>query len=112
MLRADLDAAGITYRDGSGRVIDFHAMRHTFISNIVRSGASVKVCQELPRHRDPKLTLGVYTHLQVADKTKALNSLPSMKPDRPERQVARATGTYDVAASLPEKSAARRCDKG
>ncbi len=112
MLRADLDAAGITYRDGSGRVIDFHAMRHTFISNIVRSGASVKVCQELPRHRDPKLTLGVYTHLQVADKTKALNSLPSMKPDRPERQVARATGTYDVAASLPEKCAARRCAKG
>ena len=112
MLRADLDAAGITYRDGSGRVIDFHAMRHTFISNIVRSGASVKVCQELARHSDPKLTLGVYTHLRVADKTKALNSLPSMKPDRPEYQVARATGTYDVAASLPEKSAARRCDKG
>jgi len=47
MLQVDLEAAGIAYRDGAGRVVDFHALRHTFISNVVRSGAGVKVCQEL-----------------------------------------------------------------
>ncbi|MCZ6851587.1 MAG: tyrosine-type recombinase/integrase [Planctomycetota bacterium] len=37
MFRADLDAAGIPYRDDAGRVADFHALRHTFISNLVRA---------------------------------------------------------------------------
>ena len=30
MLKADLEAAGIPYRDDAGRVADFHALRHTF----------------------------------------------------------------------------------
>lgn len=38
MLRADLTDAGIEYRDGSGRVVDFHALRHTFITNLTRGG--------------------------------------------------------------------------
>jgi len=29
-------------RDAAGRVADFHALRHTYISRLVRSGASVK----------------------------------------------------------------------
>ena len=98
MLRTDLEAAEIPYRNGSGRVCDFHALRHTYVSNIVRNGASVRVCQEHPSHSDPKLTLGIYTHLQVLDKTKALDGLPSMKPDRPEREAGRATSTNDVKA--------------
>ena len=39
MLRSDLKAAEI-FRDASGRVVDFHALRHTFISNIVLSPAT------------------------------------------------------------------------
>ncbi len=108
MLRADLEAAGIPYRDGAGRVVDFHALRHTFISNIVRSGAGVKVCQELARHSDPKLTLGVYTHLEVADKTKALDALPSVRTDKPDGETAMATGTHDVTANQPT-SLVERC---
>ena len=108
MLRADLEAAEIAYRDGAGRVVDFHALRHTFITNVVRSGASVKVCQELARHSDPKLTLGVYTHLQVADKTKGLDGLPSVRTDKPDRESARATGTYDVTANQPASFVERR----
>jgi len=76
-------------------------LRHTYISNIMRSGASVKVCQELARHSDPKLTLGVYTHLQAHDKTAALDALRPMTPDRPERESVKATGTYNVRATHP-----------
>ena len=45
MMRADLAAAGIPYEDDSGRVLDFHALRHTYVSRIVESGVSVKVAQ-------------------------------------------------------------------
>lgn len=96
MMRADLAAAEIPYRDSAGLVSDFHSLRHTFVSNVVRSGASVKVCQELARHSDPKLTLGVYTHLAVHDKSKGLAGLPSLGTTESDTQGARATGTYDA----------------
>ena len=35
-----------------------HAARHTYVSRVVESGASVKTCQELARHSDPTLTIG------------------------------------------------------
>jgi len=34
MLRKDLQAAGIPYRDASDRVADFHTLRHTFITRL------------------------------------------------------------------------------
>ncbi len=33
--------------DSAGRVADFHGLRHTFISRVVASGASVKVNRAL-----------------------------------------------------------------
>ena len=42
-----------------GRKLDFHALRHTFITNIANSGASVKTQQELARHADPSMTIGL-----------------------------------------------------
>jgi len=75
MLRADLDAAGIAYRDDAGRVCDFHALRHTYVTRLARSGATVKVVQTLARHSTPVLTLGVYSHLELADGAAALAAL-------------------------------------
>jgi hypothetical protein len=42
MLRVDLAAAGIPYKDARGRVFDFHAQRRHFISDVVRTTRSVK----------------------------------------------------------------------
>ncbi len=95
MLRKDLEAATIPYRDSAGRVIDFHALRHTFITNVVKSGASVKVCQELARHSDPKLTMNVYAHLSIHDRAAALQALPDTTA-RPRELPIRATGTCDA----------------
>ena len=47
--------------------MDFHALRHTYITNVVNSPASVKVMQELARHSDPKLTIGRYAHTRLSD---------------------------------------------
>lgn len=76
MMRFDLDAAGIEYRDEQGRVCDFHSLRVTFISGLVSAGASVKEAQLLARHSDPALTIGTYTRASVEDLGRALEQLP------------------------------------
>ncbi len=58
-------------------MVDFHALRTTYITLVVKSGASVKEAQELARHSDPKLTMNVYTKLGIHDLTGALESMPA-----------------------------------
>jgi integrase/recombinase XerD len=40
---------------------DFHANRHTFVSNLGKAGASLTEAQKMARHHDPKLTANIYT---------------------------------------------------
>ena len=78
MLRADLEAAGVDYRDSAGRVADFHALRHTFITNLVRAGVHVRVAQALARHSTVTLTMDTYAHPAVLDQRRALDVLPEL----------------------------------
>jgi len=84
--------------DDSGRIVDFHALRTTFVTMLVKGGASVKACQQLARHSDPKLTMNVYARLGVHDLAGALDGLPGMTGEPPERQRLRATGTDHASA--------------
>ena len=79
--------------DASGGLLDFHALRHSYITWLVASGANVSVCQALARHSTPMLTLGVYSHPTLADQGKALASLPHAPLPNPESQTMKATGT-------------------
>ena len=92
---ADLEAAGIPYRDASDRVADFHALRHSYITALAMSNAPVKVVQSLARHSTPTLTLGIYAHVGLYDQTSRPGR--SSRPDRhrPEAEAATlaATGT-------------------
>ncbi|MCX5653814.1 MAG: tyrosine-type recombinase/integrase [Planctomycetota bacterium] len=72
---------------------DFHALRHTYVSRLVRSGANIKVAQELARHSTPMLTLGRYAHVQLVDQTRALDALPSIDATRANVEALAATGT-------------------
>jgi len=63
MLPKNLAAAGTADRDESGYVVDFHPVRHTYISRLVASGANIRVAQELARHSTP--TLGDPAHPRV-----------------------------------------------
>ncbi len=67
MLRMDLCDANIPYGNDAGRVADFHALRHTFITNLVRGGVHPKVAQQLTRHSTITLTMDRYSHTIVAD---------------------------------------------
>ena len=103
MLRHDLKESGIPYRDASGRVFDFHALRHGYISSVVAGGASVKTAQELARHSNPTLTIGRYSHARLHDLIGALDALPELTPGEAKPEAARATGTDDNRPRSPEK---------
>ncbi len=79
-LRRDLRAAGIPYRTEAGYV-DFHSLRHTYITRLVRSGVSPATARLLARHTDVNLTLKAYTHLGVVDTARAVPSLPVPVPE-------------------------------
>lgn len=91
----------LVYVDEAGRVFDFHALRHQFITNLARSGVSPKEAQVLARHSTITLTMDRYTHLGMVDLSSALDRLPSL-PSSPgttsEGHALKATGTDDAAA--------------
>ena len=62
---------GVPYQDEDGLFADFHANRHTFISNLGKAGVSPKVAQTLARHSDINLTMNVYTHVTPQDQREA-----------------------------------------
>ena len=91
MLAADLEAAGVAVVDDENRFADFHALRHTFITNLSRAGVNPKTAQSLARHSSIVLTMDHYTHLRVDDDRRALELLPRI--DAPQLQELPATGT-------------------
>ena len=95
MLRRDLEAAGIPYRDAAGHVADFHALRHTFITRLARSGIAPSVAKDLARHSSIVLTIDHYTHTLLTEKRAALERLPSVGPAAADDSMA-ATGTDDA----------------
>jgi integrase len=100
MMRLDLERAGSPYQDEDGLFADFHANRHTFITNLGRGNVSLVMAQTLARHSDPKLTASTYTHLSVSDQTAAIGMLtapPIVVKTEDEPEVLRATGTEDIA---------------
>jgi len=68
----------LTYVNAEGRVVDFHALRQTFITNLSLAGVSPKMAQSLARHSDINLTMNVYTMLNVSDQAAAVESLPPL----------------------------------
>jgi len=99
MLRVDLTAAGIPYRDEQGRVLDFHALRGCYVTMLQRSGVHPKLAQELARHSDIRLTMQVYTHLRLHDLAVAVESLPRLLPSPSEARALAATGTEGAGIS-------------
>lgn len=78
MVKKDLERVGIPYKNEHG-VADFHAAgRHSYVTGLLRNGASLPEAKELARHSDVKMTMR-YTHIGIADQAKALASLPAPK---------------------------------
>jgi integrase len=104
MIRADLKTAGIPYQDDAGRVFDFHALRHQFISGLAAAGVHPKTAQTLARHSTINLTMDRYTHVRLNDVAGALDGLPALPAKPVEAQPLKATGTDgELALRLAQK---------
>ena len=121
MLKADLRRAGIPYDiatfDGTEHR-DFHALRATCISNIIRSGATIKEAMVLARHSDPKLTASRYARTQLSDLNDVVNrttGTPTMGGDHALKHAqARDTGCDPVRVGegdRPNPGPEQECDK-
>jgi len=86
MLKPDLAEAGIAYKLDSGdgdKFLDFHALRHSYVSALAAAGVGPKELQVLARHSDPTITLGIYTHASTGSLSGAVErlALPSSLGD-------------------------------
>lgn len=99
MLRHDLEACGLPYViDGPDGPLhaDFHSLRHTFISFLDKSGATLKQAMQLARHSDPKLTMARYGRAHLDDLGAAVDRISDLLPKdgaKPEAATLQATGT-------------------
>ena len=77
MVKKDLERVGIPYETADG-IADFHAAgRHSHITGLMKSGATLPEAQKLARHTDIKMTMK-YTHIGIDDQAKAVANLPAL----------------------------------
>jgi integrase len=79
-LRDDLKACDIAVCDDLGRIVDFHALRHTFGSMLARAGIPPRVAMELMRHSDMRLTQNTYTDATLLPLFNEVEKLPCPSP--------------------------------
>jgi integrase len=87
ILQVDLLAANVDYVDANGLFADFHALRHTFITNLGRHGVPLVAPQKLARHSRPVLTAARYTHIDLADQSREVQKLPRLLGTKWDKQV-------------------------
>jgi len=76
--RDDLEAAGIEWKDDLGRTVDLHALRKTFITNMVLAGVAPRMAKEAARHSDQRLTDEVYTDVARLPVDDIVTKLPRL----------------------------------
>ena len=74
----DLKRAGIDYVDENGRYLDFHSLRGTFATRLLRSGVPVSHARQLTRHASVKTLEKHYDGLGLSDAEQAIRRLPGL----------------------------------
>ena len=80
-LWVDFKNAGIERTDANGRKVDFHALRHTTCTFLQAVGVSARVCMEVMRHSEMRLTAKIYTDAGGLPTADAINKMPSLFSD-------------------------------
>jgi integrase-like protein len=86
-------------------VVDFHTLRHTFISNLVRAGVHPRNAQALAKHSTIDLTMNVYTHVEMEDLAGDVENLPSVMTNASEGATAAASPPRAAATDMPDELA-------
>ena len=98
----------LSCRDTAGRVVDFHALRHTAGSLLAAAGVHPKVAQSIMRHSTIDLTMSRYTHVFAGQEVNAVAALPDF--GKPAKELAKATGTYNAQAAQDSPARPRTGD--
>ena len=96
MVRRDLEAAGIPYRDAGGLVFDFHSLRCELATLADAAGVTPRVVQKMMRHSKLEMT-AKYTRPRPVDLESAAAMVPSLKPANIQPEAMVATGTHGRA---------------
>ncbi len=65
----------LCYRDEDGLYADFHANRHTFVTNLRKAGVPLTARKKLARHLNTSLTENTYDHYGIDEKAEAIAAL-------------------------------------
>ncbi len=85
-------------RDAAGRVVDLHALRHTFGTRLgATPGIDPKSVQTLMRHSTPNLTFSVYVHSDKSRLKAAVCALPTLPSNPATANVVAATALVPAA---------------
>ena len=123
-LRADLERAGIPYKDAEGRQADFHSLRHATSTHMGANHAAPRAQMGVMRHHDMSLTMETYTDESHIPLREAIEKLPDIldlipKPlthplthgevvSSPKLSSAVATSETEEESQLPFMQASRR----
>ena len=78
------ELAGIPYRDEQGRVADFHSLRVTYGTEMLKNGAPARYVQEAMRHSSIELTTRIYTDTHQLPMASAIAKLPNYLEGLPQ----------------------------
>jgi integrase len=96
LVKKDLERIGIPYETVDG-IADFHASgRHSYVTGLLRNGATITEARELARHSDVRMTMK-YTHIGLEDQARALAALPA--PGANQQRFSSASGGSSCHAS-------------
>ena len=118
MLKGDMVTAGVPVQvEGTegAETRDFHSLRNSYISDLMRTGADLKQAMTLARHSDPRLTAKRYARTRLHDLGSVVNKLPQSYPPSSSQALLRRTGTDTAAVSQVQQGAAwgaARSDRG
>jgi integrase len=108
MVRKDLERVGIPYENEEG-IADFHASgRHTYITELLRNGASLPEAKELARHSDIRTTMR-YTHIGINDQARAIAALPAFQLNGNGQDAPRPSTDADSALQMRCISGGAEC---
>ena len=78
ILRRDLKAAGIEYKNDENKYFDFHAFRYCTDTYLTKAGIPITVIMLFMRHKTVKLSMLTYSDPKFQEIRKALPHLPKL----------------------------------
>lgn len=77
-VRRDMKRAGIELRDSNGLQVDLHALRTTFTTSLLRSGATASEAKHATRHANTHVLDQHYNRLNIEDTRQMVDQLPQV----------------------------------